>query len=240
MDRKTKLLELLREAAAEERIFMDGLSAEERARQGEPDAWAPKDVVAHFAAWEAYAVDQLRSLLDGEPLRQEEEEEDEDVENARIFAERRDWSWDEVRAYALAAKADYEHVIQELDEAQLDDPERGLEEGRPLWRSIISDVYTHPLIHVAEHHRDKGDLARAAEIVARMTESAASMDDSPEWVGLTRYNTACSYALLGKFPEAIAELSAALELNPGLREWSREDTDLASLHGRPEYEALYA
>jgi tetratricopeptide (TPR) repeat protein len=238
MDRKTKLLALLHKAAAEEQDFMDALNAEERARQGEPDAWAPKDVIAHFATWEAYSVEQLRRLLEGEPLR--EEDEDDDTENARIFAERREWSWDEVRAYALAAKADYEQVLLELDEAQLDDPERGVDEGRPLWRTIVSDVYTHPLIHVAEHYRDAGDLERAAEIVGRMTESAATLDDSPEWEGLTRYNTACSYALLGKIPEAIAELSTALKLNPGLRDWSRQDTDLVSLHGRPEYEALYA
>ena len=53
------------------------------------------------------------------------------------------------------------------------------------------------------------------------------------------YNTACQHALSGQKATAIAELRQALKLNPGLTEWSKEDSDLVSLHEEADYQALY-
>ena len=60
------------------------------------------------------------------------------------------------------------------------------------------------------------------------------------WQGLRRYNRACHYALVGGAAEALEKLGEALELNPGLTEWSREDPDLVSIREEPGYQALYA
>ena len=39
--------------------------------------------------------------------------------------------------------------------------------------------------------------------------------------------------------QALALLPEALRLQPDLVEWSKEDTDLSSLHDLPAYQALY-
>jgi hypothetical protein len=72
-----------------------------------------------------------------------------------------------------------------------------------------------------------------------MTSQLASLDDSPEWQGTIRYNNACSLSLLGEKEMAIDELREALRLNPGLKEWSRQDTDFEPIRGEAGYQALY-
>jgi hypothetical protein len=57
---------------------------------------------------------------------------------------------------------------------------------------------------------------------------------------VVHYNLACYYALAGAAGQAIEALRDALKLHPDLSGWSREDTDLNSLHGNPDYEQLYA
>jgi hypothetical protein len=57
---------------------------------------------------------------------------------------------------------------------------------------------------------------------------------------VVRYNLACYLALAGEKNKAVELLGEALRLHPGLTEWSRQDTDLVSLHGLPGYERLYA
>jgi hypothetical protein len=55
-----------------------------------------------------------------------------------------------------------------------------------------------------------------------------------------QYNLACHYALSGEIETAIEKLREALEMNPELTEWSKEDADLACLREEPGYRALYA
>ena len=113
------------------------------------------------------------------------------------------------------------------------------EEGLPLWRSIVSDIYTHPVIHLADWHIKRGNPARAAEMYQEMTGRLTSLDDSPEWQGTIRYNNACSFSLLGDKETAINELREALKLNPGLTDWSQKDPDFEPIRSEAEYKALY-
>jgi tetratricopeptide (TPR) repeat protein len=53
--------------------------------------------------------------------------------------------------------------------------------------------------------------------------------------GVVQYNLACHYALAGETETAIKKLREALELNPELAEWSKEDSDLASIREEPGY-----
>jgi hypothetical protein len=50
---------------------------------------------------------------------------------------------------------------------------------------------------------------------------------------------ACFYATTGQSDQALALLPKALRLQPDLVEWSREDSDLTSLHNLLAYQALY-
>jgi tetratricopeptide (TPR) repeat protein len=113
------------------------------------------------------------------------------------------------------------------------------EQGRALWREIVGNIYTHPVIHLSEWHIKRGYPARAAEMYQEMTRQLTSLDDSADWQGTIRYNNACSFSLLGDKETAINELREALKLNPGLTEWSRQDPDFEPIRGEAGYKALY-
>src|SRR5687767_12926064 len=38
------------------------------------------------------------------------------------------------------------------------------EQGIPMWREIVGNIYMHPIVHLAEWHIKRGNPARAAEI----------------------------------------------------------------------------
>jgi len=59
--------------------------------------------------------------------------------------------------------------------------------------------------------------------------------------GLSQYNCACTYAVLGEREKALACLRKALEGGyKNIREWVKSDLDLASLHEDPDFKALLA
>jgi adenylate cyclase len=74
--------------------------------------------------------------------------------------------------------------------------------------------------------------------MAGLTPRLLAVDPSPEWHGVIYYNLACHYALTGMPDKALDSLQASLELNPGLKEWSRQDSDLLPLHGHPQFSAV--
>ena len=53
------------------------------------------------------------------------------------------------------------------------------------------------------------------------------------------YNAACSYAILGNKPEALAMLGKSKAAGFRDANWARRDPDLACLHNDPEFERLY-
>ena len=69
-----------------------------------------------------------------------------------------------------------------------------------------------------------------------LEDGLAAWPDSPT----IQYNLACLEALQGHPAEALFALRRAVELRPEAAEWAREDRDLASLRGDPEFEALVA
>jgi len=52
------------------------------------------------------------------------------------------------------------------------------------------------------------------------------------------YSLACLEATEGKHDEALAALGEAVELDPSVADWAREDEDLRSLRELPEFKAL--
>jgi tetratricopeptide (TPR) repeat protein len=52
------------------------------------------------------------------------------------------------------------------------------------------------------------------------------------------YNLACVYAIEERLPESLAHLQKAVSLDRSVRDWARQDTDLANLRSMPEFEAI--
>lgn len=238
MDVRPKLIELLQQTMDEERRFVDQLTPEERQRFGDVNAWSPKDLIAHLAGWKLRMADRLVAIGRGEAPPQTEEVE---AENALIWAEYSSRTWDEV---VQASELGHRRMVEGLQALSLDDvhdPQRfESQQGQPLWRVVAGNGCTHPIMHLAEAYVKSGEGTYAAAMMEDVSERLALLDDTPRWQGVVRYNLACYFALAGEKARAIGILRDALRLHPGLTEWSKEDTDLACLHGEPGYEGLYA
>jgi hypothetical protein len=233
---KRELSELLQEGYQLEKEFVAALSDEERSAQGTFDRWTARDVIAHNAYWRKHHAEDVLAVLAGKTTA----EADETQVNQQVYSCYRDQSWEEIDALVQASLTTMGEAISSVSEADL---RRGdfysWSQGGPLWRAIVSNSYTHPIIHLGEWYIKRGDPARAGNMYQAMTGRLASLDDSPEWQGTIRYNNACSFSLLGDKETAINELRQALQLNPGLTEWSRQDSDLEPIRDEPGYKALY-
>jgi hypothetical protein len=53
------------------------------------------------------------------------------------------------------------------------------------------------------------------------------------------YNAACTYAVLGKKDEPLDLLRRALANGYSNFDWPRQDPDLTSIHGDPEFQKLF-
>lgn len=54
------------------------------------------------------------------------------------------------------------------------------------------------------------------------------------------YNLSCVYALEGRLSESLVHLNKAASLDPSVKDWARQDSDLANLHGLPDFEEMTA
>jgi hypothetical protein len=238
VDRKPLLLGLLKQARELETEFVDTLSDQQRARIGTLEDWSAKDVISHITARKALAVEGLLAVSEA---RSPTGSKDLDRENVILFKEYRDKTWDEV--LRLAADAFHRIVtqLQIVGEQELAKRERFFpwQGERPLWRLIVGSGCIHPLGHIAEFHRNRGNRERAGEMLGEIVGSMAGLDDSLVWQGEVKYALACMHSLLGAKAEAIRELREALVLNAGLVDSSREDPDLDAIRGEPEYQAIY-
>ena len=105
---------------------------------------------------------------------------------------------------------------------------------------IVGDVYIHSMaMHLGPLLLEHGKKKYATELQEEAAKLLSELDESQSWQGVVRYNLACHYALAGETETAIEKLREALEMNPELTEWSKEDSDLASLREEPGYLAPY-
>ena len=56
--------------------------------------------------------------------------------------------------------------------------------------------------------------------------------------GRRSFNLACIYAVTGEINKSIQQLDKALKLNPELKEWAGQDSDLDSIREDPAYKVL--
>jgi tetratricopeptide (TPR) repeat protein len=238
VERKPLLLDLLKQAREMETNFVDTLSDQERARIGTLEDWSAKDVISHITARKALAAEGLLAISEA---RSPTGSEDLDRENVILFKEYQDKTWDEM--LKLAANA-FQRVVAQLEglgEQELARRERFFpwQRERPLWRLIVGSGCIHPLGHIAEFHRDRGNREQVGKMLGEMLRSMVGLDDSSVWQGEVKYISACMYSLLRAKAEAIRELREALVLNPELADLSKEDPDLDAIRGEPEYQAIY-
>lgn len=232
---KTELTEFLKKGRQVEKEFIATLSDEERNAEGTFEIWSVKDNIAHNAYWRKHHAEDVLAVLAGKtPTHMDEQI------NHEVHSRYKDQSWEDVDTLVNAGMKCMGEAIASISEDDLQrDDFYPWEQGVPMWREILGNIYMHPIVHLAEWHIKRGNPARAAEMYQEMTRQVIRLDDSPAWQGTIRYNNACSFSLLGDRETAINELREALKLNPGLMEWSRQDTDFEPIRGEAGYKALY-
>jgi tetratricopeptide (TPR) repeat protein len=234
---KPALIDLIGRTQAEQWALLAEISDDERIQISAPDRWSVKDMLVHISFWKRRQSERLSAAARGAvPVETEHFEQ----ANARVFEEWRERPWPAVieeseRAYDELLKrvqaADYDHLV---------DPNRfEWQSGRSLVASIMGNGVWHPHAHIAQFYVDRGDLPRATRLQEDLTQLVGQFGDELTSRGEALYNLACFYSTSGQLEKALALLPAALQLRPDLLEWSKEDTDLAPLHGLPAYQALY-
>jgi hypothetical protein len=233
---KRELTELLQKGYQVEQQFIAALSDEEHNAEGTFENWSAKDIIAHNAYWRKHHAEAALAVLAGKNPTHT----DDDQINPEVYSQYKDQSWEDIDTLVDAGMKRMGEAIASIGENDLQrDDFYPWEQGRPLWREIVTNIYSHPVIHLSEWHIKRGYPARAAEMYQEMTRQLTSLDDSPDWQGTIRYNNACSFSLLGDKKTAINELRDALKLNPGLTEWSRQDPDFEPIRDEAGYKALY-
>lgn len=233
---KKELTVLLEKGYQAEKEFIVELLDEDRNAEGTFEHWTAKDNIAHNSYWRKHHAENILAVLAGESPIQT----DDDQTNEKVYSQYKEQSWDEVETLA---KTSLERMGEALAALSDDDLQRTdfypWLEGRPIWRELVGNIYTHVILHLSDWHIKKGNTTRAAEMYQEMTGQLTVLDESPDWQGTIRYNNACSFSLLGDTEKAISELREALKMNPGLIEWSKQDPDFEPIRSEAGYMALY-
>jgi len=118
----------------------------------------------------------------------------------------------------------------------------GKEEMRRSFRQRRIHVLENQLRNVPEDVRARvlvaSDYAKSGREEDALREANLAMALLPN-EGTILYNVACVFCQLDKKTEGLAALSKAWEAGWKDVEWTRNDPDLSTLHGEPEFERMY-
>jgi len=234
--RKEQLQRILVQSRETELEFLEGLTDEERAEQGTFENWSAKDCVAHVNYWMDFHSQQVEAWVRGQTI---EAAPQFDQANRKIYDDYSKLGWDAIEAFAKQAHERMRASLELLDEAQLAGPAIGAA-AQPFWQNSLGSFYSHKLLHYSDYCLKHGRPGAAGKLWGEWAERVAPLDEGAQWQGSVRYNAACSQALAGDREGALESLRLGLEQNPGLKFWSRRDSDLAILHDDPRYRELVA
>lgn len=234
----SKLPTLLDLAAFTQKIegeYIGGLTTQERQAPGAPDDWAAKDLVAHVTTWRERGAEDLKGIRRG-PLPPEPQEFDEI--NRAIFHQNHGQAWDVVLGRVNGSWENFTMALRDLTEDTLAASGGEAQPDRPLWRRVTVDAGNHPVLHYAEFARRRGRAAAATQWMEGASPLLLAVDSAAEWHGVVHYNLACHYAQCDMPDKALDSLRVGLDLKPGLKEWSTQDSDLTSLHADPRFSSV--
>jgi hypothetical protein len=236
MSKKKRLLDLLQFAGDAERAFASVMGERVRDETGTADSWAPKDELAHVAAWKRITAELIRAGLEGKTFQFHD---DLDQKNEELYQQSAAMPWGSV-VEGLAT--DTETLVEQVtaaSEAELVDADRfPWLDGRSFWSRALHNGFYHAAWHLALMYAGRGERERGHSLMEEVTREMVSLLEGKRWQDQYQYNQACYYALAGDKERAIEQLGVCLTESAELREWSRQDSDLASIWEEPAYLTL--
>lgn len=234
-DARAALIALVRRGQAHEEMYRASVSPEERLRVGSVDHWAPKEIIAHFAYWKARQAERLAAVAENTTLPDAPPWEQVNDETWPAHAQ---LTWDEAVTRSDKATSDLLDTVERLPTEQFVDSQSPESSGARLIATTMGNSYAHIVQHLSDHYLAMGQPERATYVQQEYLQAilASGFGEAAEM--FTRYNLACYYALHGQQTQALAELRLALPNRADLLAYAREDHDLDSLRGDPEFTSL--
>lgn len=231
---KTFILTLLQQSHLDEEAWLQKLDETEHTAVGTWERWSAKDHIAHKTFWHQDLILTLTAILQRQELPPSVQ--DEEQLNLTVFEEQQQRPWPEMHIEFERVYAELITLTEQFSEEDLTDTNRfaWFTGGKPLYTAFLGRCYEHDQEHLAQYHLDHHDLSRAIQIRENCA-SRVIQADVPAWVkGSFLYNLACFYAQEHQLKEASTRLQEALTLAPSLKERSKSDPDLASLHNQSD------
>ena len=146
----TELATLIRATSTELELLIARLTVAEMNQPGAVGVWSVKDVLAHIAFWERYAVRVLKAARRGETPQLDAEDSTES-RNSSVVAQYYLTPMGAVLASWHEAREDLLEQIASLSDADLNDPNRfPWNEGRSLLDRIAANSYAHEQEHIEQ------------------------------------------------------------------------------------------
>jgi hypothetical protein len=145
-----ELSALIRTTSTRMELLLAQLSVADINQPGAVGVWSVKDVLAHIAFWERYAVSILQAVAHGEtPILPADDETER--RNASVVAQYYQRSLAAVIADWQQAREDLLDALADLDNVDLNDPDRfPWSAGRSLLDRIAGNSYDHEQEHIEQ------------------------------------------------------------------------------------------
>ena len=204
----------------------------------QPGRWTAKDNLAHLLAWRLTAAAELEAVRTGSPAPASVSE-DIDENNANVYEATRNQRAAVVLEDARLSWATLAAAVDACSEGDLLKP-RIRRPEQAAWQVIPGNTFSHIAEHLGYWHTERGEEAAAEEAAVWAHDLAFASFPDERQRGTADYNLGCFYAVRGRVADAIPYLRSGIELNPGLREWARTDSDLEPIRSTLELVQLLA
>jgi tetratricopeptide (TPR) repeat protein len=104
--------------------------------------------------------------------------------------------------------------------------------------ALVRNSYSHPRIHLAGYHLERGDARRAQEIIEETAEELRRAEATPHILGAALCNLAGTRVAQGRLDEALKLLEEGLPMRTDLVPYVGTDPDFETVRDSPRFRAL--
>jgi tetratricopeptide (TPR) repeat protein len=227
---------LISMAAGAEQVLLAEAGSTAQLPPGSPQRWAAVPVVAHNTEFRRQQVQRLRAIRCGQAPPAFAEI---DHRSAAVYAELAAQPADVAGRDSWRVAGELAEEMRLVSHEDLVDPARNeWLNGRQLWLQVVVRGFWHPAGHLGEYYLQHGQLDRAVAMAQHAVATADYLGAPAPARGMAAYNLACAEARAGLLDAAEANLTAAIALNPDVRQNALRDSDLAELRARGTLSAL--